>query len=1076
MFDFDSGPLSTSFINIKPLVKYTTSTVHIDFNIETHCEKPNDDSSKVDDINDVDNNNDASVSNKGESSNDLSSKNDYDSNSYTPPSYNDDNGNGASASYSDSDSNTASSSLFPDAHAFKKRYKSNFFFGHNNVNSFRHKFVSFLDILENNVFDYLAISETKLDDSFPDAQFRVNGYDLIRQDHTCSSGGILIYIRSDIPYRRLKEIEHNDNGVESVSIEIVIGNAKTIITCLYKHPSVKNNIFKTIFSDIANKAYQYSSDVIFIGDINCDPKKNDLICDLCCVFGLCNLITTPTCFKAKEPTLLDVILVSNKGKYLETLNCSCPVSDHHNLIGGVTRRHAPIRKPRYIKYRSYKHFNDDDYITDVSYIPFHVCEIFDDVDDAAWLTSKLLIDVIDKHAPMKQRVLKYKPVPYMNAELRKAIFKRNMIRNKFKKYGKLFWEENRRMRNRVAALRKKSIRSYFSEKCANIDKSFWKTISPFMTNKSARNSENIILHEGDKIVNDDKEVANIFNEYFVNIASAIGSNKSVDSVDAAIFEHAEHPSIVKIAKEFNHKKESFAFKAVSPSVIRAKLKNINSNKSTGYDDIPGKLLRIAHNELAMPLTYLLNSCICHSVFPDTMKPAEVSPVFKKSDRLCKKNFRPVSILTALSKLFESVVNDQLVPYFTDVFNMLLCAFRNGYSCQTLLIKCIEDWKCALDKKELIGTMFMDLSSAFDCLPHSLLISKMYAYGLNTSACELVFSYLSSRKQRVKINNTKSDWVYTNKGVPQGSILGPLLFNIFINDLFYFIDKCSLHNYADDNSLSVSSSSIETVLSSLKHDGANAVHWFAVNGMKANPDKFQLMIISNRETEPVSIKLNESIVISSENCVKVLGVYIDHKLKFYEHVKHICKKASRQTNALSRISRYLNPTSNRIIYNSFIRSNFEYCPLVWNFCGRQCATKVEKLNERVLRVIYKDYTSSYTELLIRGKVSSLVEHRARILIIEVFKILKGVAPPCLHQMFKYNIPSYSFRNKFKLEQPLKRTNRYGLRSLTYLGAKLWNTFSQKFDGNIYEYDLSDFKKIIKDAKLLDINDSLYEYCM
>ena len=115
------------------------------------------------------------------------------------------------------------------------------------------------------------------------------------------------------------------------------------------------------------------------------------------------------------------------------------------------------------------------------------------------------------------------------------------------------------MRNRVAALRKKSIRSYFSEKCANIDKSFWKTISPFMTNKSARNSENIILHEGDKIVNDDKEVANIFNEYFVNIASAIGSNKSVDSVDAAIFEHAEHPSIVKIAKEFNHKKEPIIF-------------------------------------------------------------------------------------------------------------------------------------------------------------------------------------------------------------------------------------------------------------------------------------------------------------------------------------------------------------------------------------------------------------------------------------------------------------------------------------------------------------------------------------
>ena len=189
---------------------------------------------------------------------------------------------------------------------------------------------------------------------------------------------------------------------------------------------------------------------------------------------------------------------------------------------------------------------------------------------------------------------------------------------------------------------------------------------------------------------------------------------------------------------------------------------------------------------------------------------------------------------AVSKLNESVMNDQLEQYFINIFHELLCAFRKKYSYQSTLVKMIEDWKESLDKNNVIGALFMDLSKAFDSLPHGLLIAKFKAYGLSLSACDLLSSFLSNRHQRVKIKGSRSEWHEVKKGVPQGSILGPLLFNVFINDMFNFVDKCSLYNYADDNSISTASPCVHDVVSNLKTDCNNIMEWFSVNGFQANP--------------------------------------------------------------------------------------------------------------------------------------------------------------------------------------------------------------------------------------------------
>ena len=196
-----------------------------------------------------------------------------------------------------------------------------------------------------------------------------------------------------------------------------------MFSCVYTHPKVKHTVFKESICQMADLLLQSYTDLVFLGDMNIYPTKSPVISELCDLYGLHNLIDQPTCFKGATPSVIDVILVTNRKKYSGVLNCNCHISDVHNFIGAATRRYAPLRKPRHIFYRSYKNFDDTEFCSAVSSAPFHVCEIFDDIEDMAWFTSSLLSTIINEHAPMKRKLVKQESVPYMNARLRKAMYR-----------------------------------------------------------------------------------------------------------------------------------------------------------------------------------------------------------------------------------------------------------------------------------------------------------------------------------------------------------------------------------------------------------------------------------------------------------------------------------------------------------------------------------------------------------------------------------------------------------------------------------------------------------------------------
>jgi len=456
------------------------------------------------------------------------------------------------------------------------------------------------------------------------------------------------------------------------------------------------------------------------------------------------------------------------------------------------------------------------------------------------------------------------------------------------------------------------------------------------------------------------------------------------------------------------------------------------------------------------ITDMVNLSFQSSTFPDSLKIAQVVPVHKKNSTLDKGNYRPVSILPIVSKIFERSINTQLTDFFNNHFNTFLSAFRPGYGCQSTLLKITEDWKKSLDENKYVAAILMDLSKAFDCLPHDLLIMKLGCYGVSDQALDLLSNYLSNRKQCVKLGSNMSSFKDIYKGVPQGSILGPVMFNIFINDIFDYVHKCDLYNYADDNTLSCSDANIYNVIESLESDSQSLINWFSDNHMQANPDKFQAMAIGKKtKDQNINFNLNGS-TISCDESVKLLGVTIDFKLKFDKHISSICKKASSQLNVLKRIGKNLCKLGKLNIYYSFILSNFNYCPLTWHFCGEVFTKKLEKIQERALRFIYDDYNSDYETLLTKSKLPNLKLRRIRTMTLEIHKIIHKQGPTYLHDLVTLKSHSFNFRYKNVATIPQVKTTSYGSNSFRSYAPKLWNSLPQHLREEV-NYDR--FKSLI-----------------
>ena len=291
-----------------------------------------------------------------------------------------------------------------------------------------------------------------------------------------------------------------------------------------------------------------------------------------------------------------------------------------------------------------------------------------------------------------------------------------------------------------------------------------------------------------------------------------------------------------------------------------------------------------------------------------------------------------------------------MSYFEKYFSPFISAYRKSYSTQQVLIRLLEEWREKLDKNFVVGAVLMDLSKAFDCIPHDLIIAKLAAYGIERKTLRLIYSYLKGRKQCVKINNTYSDYNEIISGAPQGSILGPILFNLSINDLFFFIEVASMNNFADYNTLSAWGKTVSKLIERLESESNIAIDWFTKNEIIINLDKFQAIILDKKKSNLTNIPLTiDNQIIKSVPSVELLGVHLNDKLNFNLHISNICRSAANQLNALIQLKSYLNFNAKRVLINSYIISNFNYFPLVWIFSTAKSLNKIESLQKKSVSI-------------------------------------------------------------------------------------------------------------------------------
>ena len=391
---------------------------------------------------------------------------------------------------------------------------------------------------------------------------------------------------------------------------------------------------------------------------------------------------------------------------------------------------------------------------------------------------------------------------------------------------------------------------------------------------------------------------------------------------------------------------------------------------------------------------------------------------------------------------------QIIDYMENFLSPFLCGYRRGYSAQHALIALLEKWKITLDKRGYAGAVLMDLSKAFDCLNHDLLLAKLNAYGFSREAVTLIRSYLKNRWQRTKINTSFSSWTELLLGVPQGSVLGPLLFNIYINDLFWVNEETDVCNFADDTTLHACDMDLNNVIRMLEHDSLLAIEWFEANYMKLNADKCHLLVAGHKY-ECVCAKIGNETIWES-NAEKLLGITIDRNLKFELHVTSICKKAQRKLTAIARYSKLLSFGKLRILLKSFVESQFGYSPLIWMFHDRSVNLKINRLQERALRLLYNDDASTFNDLLKRDGSYTVHQRNIQSLAIEMYKAKNDIGPKLLQDIFVervYNGPT--LRTKSDFIKPAVNTVHFGDDSLRSFGCIIWNLIPNdiKYLGNL-----------------------------
>ena len=649
--------------------------------------------------------------------------------------------------------------------------------------------------------------------------------------------------------------------------------------------------------------------------------------------------------------------------------------------------------------------------------------------------KSILKSVMDKHAPFTEHKVRGCDCPWLTREIRSKIHERDYWLKKARKSGKEFdWSIYRRLRNAVSSSIRSSksnfMRSTLRENI-NFPKNFWNQVKKCFPIKERKDSRSKVFVIDGETLSDKKVIADGFASYFANIGKNLQDN--LLALINPIWKHHDHSML---ASNLNPANCTFLFQRTNSIQIRNIVKRLGRSKVQGHDEIPTSLLIDGIDFITEPLSDLVNRCLESSLFPTSEKLSKIVPIYKADERSKMDHFRPISLLPVLSKVFEYVVHGQLYDYLE--YNNLLShsqfGFRKYSSTQHAVTLFSDDLRRNMDKDQMTAAVFVDLRKAFDTVDLARLLSKLPIYGNRNKELNWYDSYLFYRKHFVLFDCVKSDTRLVYYGVPQGSVLGPLLFPLLINDVELNLKYSQIILYGDDAVICYSDKNCENIQEHLNSDLELVGNWFSANNSVVNLKKSKteyVMFGMHRKTSRSSkldLKINGTQKTES-NGYEYLGVYMDKNLSYREYLKKTLKKASSRVRMLSRIRQNIRPFTAEKICKIMVLPVMLYCNNVLLNLSDKYKQKFEDIQNRAKNIV----TGSNSP----PNWPSVNDIRNRRCIHEVFKCLHNIAPAAVHNRFtRSSLSKNTQGNNTNLSLPNVKTE-CGRKFLSYQGALIFN---------------------------------------